>query len=54
MYLSGAISENANLDTEIKRPIDAAWASVIRYSSQRYDGRNAQVSLKTGLFNRGG
>ena len=50
MYFGGAISESANLDTEIKRRIGAAWASVRKYSSQLYDRRNARLSLKTRLF----
>ena len=50
MYLGGAISESANLDTEIKRRIGAAWARVRRYSSQLYDRRNARLSLKIRLF----
>ena len=33
VYLGGAISEGADLDTEIKRRIGAAWASVTKYSS---------------------
>ena len=37
VYLGGAISESADLDTEIKRRIGAAWASVRKYSSQLYD-----------------
>ena len=41
VYLGGAISENADLDIEIKRRIGAAWASVRKYSSQLYDRRNA-------------
>ena len=50
MYLGGAISESADFDTEIKRRIGAAWASVRRYSSQLYDRRNARLSLKIRLF----
>ena len=37
VYLGGAISESADLDTKIKRRIGAAWASVRIYSSQLYD-----------------
>ena len=50
VYLVGAISESADIDTEIKRRIGAAWASVRNYSSQLYDRRNAQLSLKIRLF----
>ena len=50
VYLGGAISESADLDTEIKRRIGAAWASVRKYSSQLYDQRNARLSLKIRLF----
>ena len=51
MYLGGAISESADLDTEdIKRRIGAAWASVRKYNSQSYDRRNARLSLKIRLF----
>ena len=50
VYLGGAISENADLDIEIKRRIGAAWASVRIYSSQLYDRRNARLSLKIRLF----
>ena len=50
VYLGGAISESADLDIEIKRPIGAAWASVRKYSSQLYDRRNARLSLKIMLF----
>ena len=50
MYLGGAISESAALDTEIKRRIGAAWASVRKYSSRFYDRRNARLSLKFRLF----
>ena len=50
VYLGGAISESADLDTEIKRRIGAAWASVGKYSSQLYHRRNAWLSLKTRLF----
>ena len=50
VYLGGAISESADLDTEIKRRIGAAWAGVRKYSSQLYDRRNAQLSLKIRLF----
>ena len=46
----GAISESADLNTEIKRCIGAAWASVRKYSSQLYDRRNARLSLKIRLF----
>ena len=49
-YLGGAISESAGLDTEIKRSIGAAWASLGKYSSQLYDRRNARLSLKIRLF----
>ena len=38
MYLLGrAISESADLNTEIKRPLGAGWASLRRYSFQSYD-----------------
>ena len=37
VYLGGAISESADLDTEVKRRIGAAWANVRKYSSQLYD-----------------
>ena len=50
VYLGGAISESAEFDTQIKRGIGAAWASVRRYSSQFYDQRNARLSLKIRLF----
>ena len=50
LYLGGAISESADLDTETKRRIDAAWASVRKYSSQLVDRRNARMSLKIRLF----
>ena len=50
VYLGGAISESADLDTEIKRPIGAAWASVRKCSSQLYDRRNARLSLDIRLF----
>ena len=50
VYLGGAISESANLDSEIKRRIGAAWASVRKYSSQLYDRRNARLSLEIRLF----
>ena len=50
VYLGGAINESANFDTEIKRRIGAAWASVRRYGSQLYDRRNARLSLKIRLF----
>ena len=50
LYLGGAISESADLDTEIKRRIGAAWASVRKYSFQLYDRRNARLSLKIRLF----
>ena len=50
MYLGGGISESANLDTEVKRRIGAAWASVRKYSSQLYDRWNARLSLKIRLF----
>ena len=33
VYLGGAISESADLDTDIKRRIGVAWASVRKYSS---------------------
>ena len=47
MYLGGAISESADLDTKIKHRIGAAYqASIRRYSSQLYDRRNARLSLK--------
>ena len=51
VYL-GAISEIADLDTEIKRRIGAALASARRYSSQLYDRRNARLSPKTGYSKR--
>ena len=50
VYLGGAISESADLDTEIKRRIGAAWASVKQCSSQLHDRRNARLSLKIRLF----
>ena len=51
MYLGGAIGKSADLDTEIKRRIGAAWASVRRYSSQLYDDRrNARLSLNIRLL----
>ena len=50
VYLRGAISESADLDTEIKRRVGAAWASVRKYSSQLYDRRNARLSLKIRLL----
>ena len=50
VYLGGAISESADLDTEIKRRIGAAWASVRKYISQLYDRRNAWLSLNIRLF----
>ena len=50
VYLDGAIRESADLDTEMKRRIGAAWASVRKYSSQLYDRRNARLSLKIRLF----
>ena len=50
VYLGGAISESADLDTEVKRRIGVAWASVRKYSSQLYDRRNARLSLKIRLF----
>ena len=45
VYLNGAISESADLDTE-----NAAWASVRKYSSQLYRGRNARLLPKISLF----
>ena len=51
VYLDGVISESADLDTETKRRIGAAWVSVRKYSSQFYDRRNAPLSLKIRLFN---
>ena len=51
--LGGAISESADLDTEIKRDIGAAWTSVRKYSSQLYYIRNARLSLKIRLFKAG-
>ena len=48
--LGGAISESADLDTEIKRRIGAAGASVRKYSPQLYDRRDARLSLKIRLF----
>ena len=50
MYLGGAISESADLDTEIKRRTGAAWANVRKYSSQLYDRRNARLSFKIRLL----
>ena len=50
VYLDGAISESADLQTDIKRRIGAAWASVRIYSSQLYDRQNAQLLLKIRLF----
>ena len=50
VYLGGAISKSADLDTEIKRRIGAAWASIRKYSSQFYDRRNARLSLKIRRF----
>ena len=50
VYLDGAISESADLDTEIKRRIGAALASVRKYRSQLYDRRNDRLSLKIRLF----
>ena len=50
VYLGGAISDSADLDTEIKRRIGSAWASVRKYSSQWCDRRNARLSLKVRLF----
>ena len=49
VYLGGAISESADFDTEIKRRIGAAWASVRKYT-QLYDRRNTRLSLKIRLF----
>ena len=50
VYLGGAISGSADLDTEIKRCIGAGWTSVRKYSLQSYDRRNARLSLKISLF----
>ena len=50
MYFGSTISESADLDTEIKRRIGAARASVRIYSSQLYNRQNACLSLKIGLF----
>ena len=50
MYLGSVISESVDLDTEIKRRIGAAWASVRKYSSHLYDRRNVRLSLKMKLF----
>ena len=50
MYLGSVISESVDVDTEIKRRIGAAWASVRKYSSHLYDRRNARLSLKMKLF----
>ena len=50
VYLGGAISESANRDTEIKRRIGAAWASVRNYISQLNDRRHSRLSLKIRLF----
>ena len=48
--LGGAISESADLDTEIKRCIGAAGARVRKCSSRLYDRRNVRLSLKIRLF----
>ena len=50
VYLGGVISESADFDTEIKRRIGAAWASVKINSSQLYDRQNARMSLKIRLI----
>ena len=50
VYLGGAISESADLDTESTRRIGTAWVSSRRYSSQLYGRRNALLSLKIRLF----
>ena len=50
MYFGGAISESADLDSEIKRRIGVAWASVRICCSQLYNRRNAGLSLKIRLF----
>ena len=50
VYLGGGISESADLDTEMKRRVGAAWASLRIYSLQLYDRRNARLSLKIRLF----
>ena len=50
VYLGGAISQSADLDTEIKRRIGAALASVTKYSSELYGRWNARLSLKIRLF----
>ena len=50
VYLSGAISESPDLDTEIKHRIYAAWVRVRRYRSQLYDRRTVRLSLKITLF----
>ena len=50
VYVGGAISESADLDTEIKRRIGAAWGGVRKYSSLLYDRRNARLSLEIRLF----
>ena len=52
VYLGGAISDNADLNIEIKRRIGAAWASIRKYSSPLYDRRNARLSLKSGYSKR--
>ena len=54
MYLGGAISESAHLDTKIKRRIGAAWASVRRYSSRLYDRRNARLLFLDQVNQSGG
>ena len=46
----GASSESADLDTEIKSRIGAAWVGVRKYSSQLNDRRNARLSLKIRLL----
>ena len=50
VYLGGAIIESADLDTEIKRRIGAAWASVRKAISQLYDRVNERLLLKIRLY----
>ena len=50
VYLGGAISESTDLDTEIKRRIDAAWASV-RVPNCTTDG-TAGCRLRSGYSKR--
>ena len=53
MYLGGAISEITDLDTELKRRIGAALASVIRYSSNCTTDGTQDYRPRSG-FQRGG